>query len=171
MAVGPSAAPEAVFTALAALAATLCQTPMALISLVTPLRQQLVAQVGLGESGAALPHLAWTIETLNHVGLLRVSDVAHTPHWRDDLLASGPAGIRFYAGITLHRPRSDHSPEEEGVETIRRARSSARRKLRQTIPLRKKGLRHVIVPANRVPDTDSQTIPLKKKGLRPGPTE
>lgn len=104
MAVGPSAAPEAVFTALAALAATLCQTPMALISLVTPLRQQLVAQVGLGESGAALPHLAWTIETLNHVGLLRVSDVAHTPHWRDDLLASGPAGIRFYAGITLHRP-------------------------------------------------------------------
>ncbi|MFZ2296677.1 MAG: GAF domain-containing protein, partial [Aquabacterium sp.] len=102
--VAPSVVPDAVLTALAALACTLCQTPIALISRVTPQRQHLVAQVGLLESGAALPHLAWTITTLNHTGLLVVPDVAATPHWQDDWLASGPAGIRFYAGLALHGP-------------------------------------------------------------------
>lgn len=63
---------------------------MALISRVTPqYPQQLVAQVGLGldlglgESGAALPHLAWTIATLGHAGLLVVSDVSAAPTWQD----------------------------------------------------------------------------------------
>ncbi|MDD2977963.1 PAS domain S-box protein [Aquabacterium sp.] len=102
--------PDAGLSALAALACTLCQTPMALISRVTPQYQQLVAQVGLGldlglgESGAALPHLAWTIATLGHPGLLVVSDVSAAPTWQDDWLASGPAGIRFYAGLALHGP-------------------------------------------------------------------
>ena len=102
--------PDAGLSALAALACTLCQTPMALISRVTPQYQQLVAQVGLGlglglgESSAALPHLAWTIATLSHPGLLVVSDVSAAPTWQDDWLASGPAGIRFYAGLALHGP-------------------------------------------------------------------
>ena len=107
-------APDAGLTALAALACTLCQTPIALLSRVTPQRQHLLAQVGLeggleagpslGEPGAALPHLAWTLATLNHPGLLVVPDVAATPPWQDDWLARGPAGIRFYAGLALHGP-------------------------------------------------------------------
>jgi diguanylate cyclase (GGDEF)-like protein/PAS domain S-box-containing protein len=104
--------PDAGLTALAALACTLCQTPIALLSRVTPQRQHLLAQVGLDlgqpvgldASGAALPHLAWTIATLNHRGLLVVPDVAATPPWQDDWLASGPAGIRFYAGLALPGP-------------------------------------------------------------------
>ena len=102
--VAQSFAPDAGLTALAALAGTLCQTPIALISRVTPQRQQLVAHMGLGEPGAPLPHLAWTIETLNHAGLLVVPDVATTPRWQDDWLAGGPAGIRFYAGLALRGP-------------------------------------------------------------------
>lgn len=102
--VAQSVTPDAGLTALAALACTLCQTPMALISRVTSERQHLVAQVGLGEPGGPLPHLAWTIETLGHAGLLVVPDVATTPRWQDDWLASGPAGIRFYAGLALHAP-------------------------------------------------------------------
>lgn len=96
--------PDAGLTALAALACTVCDTPIALISLVTPQRQHLLAQVGLGEPGAPLPHLAWTIDTLNHTGLRMVPDVAATPGWASDWLATGPAGIRFYAGLALRGP-------------------------------------------------------------------
>lgn len=119
--------PDAGLTALAALACTLCDTPIALISLVTPQRQHLLAQVGLGEPGAPLPHLAWTIETLNRSGLLVVPDVAATPRWQDDWLASGPAGIRFYAALALRGPDGhplgtlcvmDTRPRELGAATL-----------------------------------------------------
>ncbi len=91
-------------TALAALACTLCQTPIALISLITPQCLQLLAQVGLGEPGGPLPHLAWTIETLNQDRLLVVPDVAAEPGWQDDWLVTGSAQIRFYAGLPLRGP-------------------------------------------------------------------
>lgn len=99
--VSDSRAPDATLTALAALACTLCQTPIALISLVTPERHRVLAQVGLGEVGPSLPHLTWTIETLTHPGLLCVPDVSAASGWQNDWLATGPAGIRFYAGLAL----------------------------------------------------------------------
>ena len=91
---------EQQFDAVTALAAHICQTPMAAITLIDRNRQWIVASHGL------------TIrETPRSDSICRyliadprpmvVPDTAHDPRFADSTLVTGETGIRFYAGSPL----------------------------------------------------------------------
>ncbi|HYR25093.1 MAG TPA: PAS domain S-box protein, partial [Aquabacterium sp.] len=90
------------------LASTLCDAPVALLSLIEPQHHAVCASVGLALGGSTvLPHLTWSVQTLHHPGLLQVPDTQADPHFASDLLACGEHPLRFYAGVAL---RQDNGP-------------------------------------------------------------
>lgn len=99
-----SAAPEALPTALAALACTLCQTPIALVALTSPSEHRILAQVGCSQGWDVPPDSLWLLETLAHPGLLCIADVRAEPHRQLAPLVIDGHGIRFYAGQALRHP-------------------------------------------------------------------
>lgn len=96
-------APEPVFDDLARLAATVCQTPMAIVSLLHESRQWFKASVGID-----LDETDRTIALCNHTirgsGVLIVEDTRRDKRFVD----TGKPHIRFYAGsgrfMTTDRP-------------------------------------------------------------------
>lgn len=93
---------EADFDRLVALAAVLCEAPIALVSLVDGDRQWFKARLGtdLTETPRADSFCAWAIASGEDVFV--VEDA--TADWRfaENPLVVGPPGIRFYAGAPLH---------------------------------------------------------------------
>lgn len=121
--------PETVFDDMARLAATVCQTPMAIVSLIDESRQWFKASVGL--------EVSWTDRTIalcNHTirdsGLLIVEDTHRDERFVDNPLVTGEPHIRFYAGAPLLDPEGnaigtiavlDHQPrrlEESQIESL-----------------------------------------------------
>ncbi|MCR5884828.1 PAS domain-containing protein [Rhizobacter sp. J219] len=92
--------PEARFDALARLACRLCDTPMAVITLVDDHRQWFKAEIGLGvrETPRAIAFCAHTIEG---PGLFQVPDTHADPRFVHNPLVTGAPGLRFYAGVPL----------------------------------------------------------------------
>jgi PAS domain S-box-containing protein len=96
-------APEEAFDELTALAASVCQAPMALISLVDEDRQWFKSR--LGWSADATPRDAsFCGHTILGRDLLVVPDAAADPRFADSPLVTGHAGVRFYAGAPLVTP-------------------------------------------------------------------
>lgn len=95
--------PEEVFDDLTALAAHICEAPVALISLVDENRQWFKARVGtsLKETSRDISFCAHAI--LND-DLLLISDATKDPRFCDNPLVTGPQKIRFYAGAPLVTP-------------------------------------------------------------------
>lgn len=93
--------PEPEFDELARLAAQLCGTPIALVSLVTRTRQWFKARVGLevGETERRVAFCAHAI--LRPLELLVVPDAQQDGRFADNPLVVGPPWIRFYAGAPL----------------------------------------------------------------------
>lgn len=93
-------APE--FQALVRSAALMCQTPMALVSLVEAETVRFMARLGMDDDAHELPRegsfCTWTIEQQEP---LIVPDARLDPRFADSALVTGEAGIRFYAGIAL----------------------------------------------------------------------
>jgi PAS domain S-box-containing protein len=112
--------------AVARLAARLCDTPIALISVVTPDRQVFVGRWGLDL--AQIPReQSLCAHAMHHEQCMIVPDAAADPRFAENPLVTGAPHIRFYAGQPLRgadgtplgslcvidtRPRGELEPEQ-----------------------------------------------------------
>ena len=96
--------PEREFDELAALAAELCETPIAAITLVDASRQWFKANIGLSPSETSR-EVAFCAHAIAGTGLLVVPDATRDARFADNPDVIGGPGIRFYAGAPLVNPQ------------------------------------------------------------------
>jgi GAF domain-containing protein len=97
--------PEAAFDDIAFLASVVCQTPMALVTLVDESRQWFKARVGtdLEETSRELAFCAHAI--LQPDEMLVVPDTHDDPRFATNPLVTDAPRVRFYAGVPLNSPQ------------------------------------------------------------------
>ena len=87
-------------TALTQLAAKLCETPIALVSLVEAERQHFVARHGL-DAGETPRSQSFCAFAMHEPEIMQVTDATLDPRFADNPLVTGAPHIRFYAGAPL----------------------------------------------------------------------
>ncbi len=93
--------PEPLFDSLARLAAHICGTPMALVTLVDEHRQWFKANVGLQSVTQTPREVAFCSHTILSEGLMEVPDAQDDERFAGNALVVGDPHIRFYAGVPL----------------------------------------------------------------------
>ena len=94
-------APGHALDLIAEIAATVCGTPMAAVSIVDADRVWFVAGRGLGEIRQASADPGLCASALGAEGVYLVTDAATDPRARDHPLVRGGPGVRFYAGAPI----------------------------------------------------------------------
>jgi len=97
--------PEQALDDLTKLAAQICGTPIALISLVDESRQWFKAKVGL-EVSETPRAISFCGRAIRQFGLFLVPDATRDPRFADSPLVTGPDHIQFYAGAPLVDPEA-----------------------------------------------------------------
>jgi GAF domain-containing protein len=92
--------PEPEFDDIVQIAATLCDTPIALVSLVSSNRQWFKARVGLESCETSLDKSVCA-HGLGQTDLLIIPDLTADPRTCENTLVTGDPNIRFYAGAPL----------------------------------------------------------------------
>lgn len=97
-------APEAAFDEIVNLAALVCRTPVALVSLVDENRQWFKAEYGLGLPETGLENSVCATAIRQDGSLFVVPDLSADPRFASMDIVRGPDGFRFYAGAQLRVP-------------------------------------------------------------------
>ncbi|MBC8127527.1 MAG: PAS domain S-box protein, partial [Gloeobacteraceae cyanobacterium ES-bin-144] len=92
--------PEPAFDEITELAAAICGTPIAMVSLVDESRQWFKAKVGTDVSETTRL-IAFCAHTICQPDMLLVSDALKDGRFVDNPLVTGELGVRFYAGVPL----------------------------------------------------------------------
>lgn len=95
--------PEEAFDGLTRLAAQICETPIALVSLVDETRQWFKAHVGL-DASQTCREVAFCNYTICQPDIFIVSDALADPRFATNPLVTNDPQIRFYAGVPLITP-------------------------------------------------------------------
>ena len=95
--------PEQAFDDLTELAAAICEMPVALVSLVEQDRQWFKSRVGLPISETPIEQ-SMCAHALNVSELLEIPDTTLDARTKENVLVTGPAAFRFYAGAVLRTP-------------------------------------------------------------------
>jgi PAS domain S-box-containing protein len=93
-------APERAYDDLAAVAAHVCNAPVALISLLDTSRQWFKAEIGLGQRELGPERTICTYTAASETGALLIPDLAADPRTADSPLVTQD-GFRFYAGAAI----------------------------------------------------------------------
>lgn len=96
-------APEQEYDDIARLIASICDTPIALVSLVDDCRQWFKAVLGL-EVKQMPRDIAFCAHAIQHSEMMIVKDATKDARFHDNPLVTGPPCIRFYAGMPLKTP-------------------------------------------------------------------
>ena len=92
---------EASFDKLVEIAATACETPIALLSLIDENRQWFKARVGL-EAQETDREISFCAHAIASDAALIIDDAAQDPRFAENPLVTDQPGVRFYAGVPVH---------------------------------------------------------------------
>lgn len=100
--------PSAEFEALARAAASVCDTPISLITLVDRDRQWFKANIGFGDTTQTPRAVSFCTHTIENEGILEIRDASVDPRFLENPLVTDEPSIRFYAGATLRLSNGAH---------------------------------------------------------------